>query len=150
MKSLFLFSPDTVALESDLFTVFPGHVAILTAHAVPDTQHPSPFEGMPDEDSRILIERTSTPQGGLDIEAVKSTLDGVAILPKSVARYISTVYSRCEWSLDACNNLKVITVPGVYRLRMTNKEMIGTTVVEATSILNDQASQIPDSLKLGY
>lgn len=150
MKSLYLFRADSVSVESDLFTVLPGHIAIITAYSIPEIQHESEIEGDPDEDSRILVERTSSPQTDLEIDKLEQRLVGLSILPASVARHVQVVRSCDEWSLDFCNNIKAITVPGVYRLRLSTPEMIGTTVVEITTLSIAQASEIPESIKLGY
>lgn len=149
MKNLFLFTDKQKTQDSDFFTVFPGHVAVLTAHGVPLGTHPSVIPGKYKEPYKIYVERASVPPDDLNIIGVRSSLDGLSILPKLSPRYVSRVANCCEWALTACDNLKVITVPGVYRLVMSDPSMLGTTIVEAVTMTTDQAALLPSSIKFG-
>lgn len=149
MKSLFLFDDKTSSVESDFFTVLPGHVAILMSHGVQGGTHapldPTDFK----ENYRISVERASVPPGSLDITGIRPTIEGLAILAKADPRYVSLVSTDCSWEMDCCSNLRAITVPGVYRLRLSTEEMMGTAVVEVIAVTIAQASEMPDSIKFG-
>lgn len=101
------------------------------------------------EEYRINVERASVQPGDLNIVAVRSSLDGLTVIPKLHPQYVSKVVNCCEWVMTTCDNLKVITVPGVYRLVMSDESMIGTVVVEAATMTTSQAELLPDNLKFG-
>lgn len=147
--NIFLFSATSTTVDSDFFTILPGHVALITAHGLQPGTHPGATEEDFHERRGIIVEKASIPPNDMHIQGVKTSIEGMTIVARDVAKYVTPVITDCGWRMHACNNLVAITVPGVYRLRLTEEAMLGDVTVDVTTVTIKQASEMPDSIKLG-
>ena len=70
-------------------------------------------------------------------------------MPKENLRLVSEAITSCAWTMDSCNNVAAITVPGVYRLRLSDASMLGSVAVDMMPLSIKDAALIPDNIKLG-
>lgn len=150
MKNLYLYDEKSKTQDSEFFTLLPGHVAIFTAHNIPVEKHDNPDpEGFKVE-SHIYVERATVAPGDLVVKSTSQTIDGLAVNAKMLPKAISKVMTCCGWKMTACDNLKALTVPGVYRLQLSDPSMIGLVSVDITTLTIAQAAMMPESVKFGY
>lgn len=55
-----------------------------------------------------------------------------------------------NWIINPCNNLVLITVPGVYMLELYDEAQFDSAYIEYSLINAQDSIAIPDSLKLGH
>jgi hypothetical protein len=119
-----LFDTDNMRSESEIFQLFPGWIAILSIHGFPDI----PVPGAPGEFyalpgiclHRILL--SSLP------EELADNPCGVVAFSKPEIVIIAddeVTTDGCPWRMDACDNLRLLAVPGVYYFVLSDPALAG-------------------------
>lgn len=54
-----------------------------------------------------------------------------------------------EWNISPCNNMQVITIPGLYIIELFDTDQLDEAYIEFIAVDVATASIIPDSFKLG-
>jgi hypothetical protein len=129
---MILFDARSASLTSPTFFVRPGSGVVLSAFGLMETQQAVV--------EKVRYEDGIMPQGGAceDLE------------PPATAVMQAEDVTQCGvWSLTACQNLAVVTVPGAYRLNLNDPAAMGIVYIEAIGIGADAAALVPHGLFFG-
>lgn len=139
-----LWSPDNLSSVSSLFVVHPGKSVLLTAVSFPEykTQQESGFR-VP---MLACVERMLYEYDQNALRPVCGGCDWMFDLSRTMATEVaseSVASSGCHWVLSQCDNVKLVGLPGTYRLRLNDSTAVGTVQVYAELFDN---VQIPAAL----
>lgn len=127
-----LWSPENTSVYSSVFSVAPGKVIVLWAADFPRFKFQ--VENEPRTPARACVRRLVHEFGGALPVAKKSGCDWLldfGNIRSELAADIDVVSNGCTWSLDKCDCVKAIGVPGVYQLELNDSTIVGTAQVYA-------------------
>jgi hypothetical protein len=135
-----LFNSASVEMTSPAFYVREGRAVLLTAFGLAMSM----TSGAPDA-QRAVIEKVRYEDGVMPHGDACESMQP----PESTVLQAEDVTQCGVWSLSPCFNTRVLSVPGAYRLVLTDKDALGAVYIEAVDISADAARLIPDELFFG-
>lgn len=141
-----LWSPSNASEVSSLFVVYPGKCVVLSAVGLADTA--TQTEASFRTKQMVCVERLlyepmkQTTRRSADDCGCDWIIDVSARMAIEVSGDAVSV-GGCHWTMDSCDNVKIVGLPGTYRLRLNDPTAGGVAQVYAE--LYD-ASQIPAQL----
>jgi hypothetical protein len=126
-----LFDGKSTDVHSQNFAIAPGEALVLSAFGL----HPPEQATV----EKLRYAAAQMPQG--------TGCEG-AICQPSTQTATEDVTHCGVWSLHACQNIAVLTVPGLYRLRLT-ESAVGTAYIDKTLLTTEQVKSIPTELFFG-
>lgn len=127
-----LWGKDNDTLTSSLFNVPPRKCVLLTAVDFAEYKYSTEVSFRTKQCVcverlvyEMLPEQLGTPSCGCDwiFDPKRALAQEVGVI--SVASY------GCNWELDSCNNVRILGLPGTYRLRLNDATALGTAQVYA-------------------
>jgi hypothetical protein len=130
MSALTLFDGDSKSQYSETFYLVPGWWGLLTAHGF----NPDPVVVDPAEPKTLQMACVTRLRMLYDERFVKTECGcgyGREMYPGMVGFFEDPVVVRgCPWTLSACDTIRVLTVPGLYRLILNDPSAVGEVFVE--------------------
>lgn len=124
-----LWPEDNHTVDSEIFHVRPGEAALLVAAGLLAHRVRASQEEFDEPQSACLSRLVSS-----DGTVVKRTVTSPCPQCTGVLEYSSTAGSSievpvmvngCRWTISACNNFRILAVPGAYRLHLNDETAIG-------------------------
>lgn len=148
MKTLAIFDEKSGSTLSDIFTVAPNEVGILSAYGLLSKIQNVPPGGNSAVPQRAVVQKLAF-SGGI-------FPNGDGSCKADAPLYIDPPYSYAEdvvicgpWALTACQNIGVLGVPGSYRLELNDTAAVGQVFILLTRYLKNEVGHIPESLYFG-
>lgn len=141
---MILFDHASTSQESRVFAVFPGRAVVLSGFGFSKKQNVV-AEGKPIQSQKAIIMKLSFDGSvfpeGCTCEGELPDLSGIVRY-----QYVEDVTSCGLWHLSACQNLRILSVPGTYRLRLNDPGAIGNVTVILNEYLNSELGYQPPNM----
>lgn len=134
-----LWPKGVTTLESALFVVPAGGAVVLTA--VGFEQYKTQESGEAKTEQQACVQRVLhefTPDA---LRCCDGPCEWIYVLSRPMAREISSEVvsiGGCGWSLSMCDNLRILGIPGTYRLELNDSAALGVAQVYAELYNIDQ------------
>lgn len=128
-----LWEPSNISMDSSIFRVNAGQAVLLFATGFAAKRYRETVEEV-DAPQMACVNRLLLTSANLSEHKTHKgcdyVFDATNIRPSQAEDEVVFV-DGCGWSLTACNNLRLIGVPGYYRLHLNDATAVGTAQVYA-------------------
>lgn len=140
-----VFDNDSKTEWSDPFLVFPTTVALLSVFGLPGRM--TSLSGNTNAVPELIVQKLYVEGGPIPYKEDEDP----EYFPTPKIVYAEDVNSCCPWALSACFNMAYITIPGTYRLRLTDSSSIGDVTCTVRMLRHDldETKHIPNNVIFG-
>lgn len=148
MKTLELFNEKSGSVLSQVFTIAPNEVGVLSAYGLL-----SRIQNVP-PGTNAAVPQAATIQklafsGGIFPNGDNSCKNDAPLYVDPPYSYAEDVVICGPWKLTSCQNTGVIGLPGSYRLELNDQTAIGEVFISLTRYIKNEVGYIPESLYFG-
>lgn len=150
MRHDVLFDENTDQVYSPGFVVAPGVVAVIRAWGFTKAKK-NPNPGEP-KSNIAMAEIEQLYFGEIGQPGMDQCHGDISDLIPSIdigTVFAETVTQGGLWSISACNNLVVISVPGAYRLVLNDPGHLGQVKINMVRYSKDDVGYLPNNIQLG-
>lgn len=142
-----LFDDASTNVYSRAFIVSPGGIAVLSAWGFSLYAKAIPGSVPKNTPQLAIVQKMAFDKGIYPNGNACGNDDGLISEPKY--SYVEDVTKCGLWSLSACNNIVVLSLPGTYRLQLNDEAAIGNVFISLTRYSHQELGHIPESMYLG-